>query len=283
MNTLEKRSGNPVYKTIIYIILIILAALSLFPFIVMIINSTRNTPQIQQHAVSLVPSHYLMNNWAVFNGKTFNPIRGFINSVIISSGATILTIYFSTLTAWALVAYHWKLRNAFFSFILAVMMIPGQITAIGFYQFMYKIHMTNNFLALILPSIAAPSCVFFMRQFMVATFPMELLDAARIDGSGEFKTFNEIGLPIMKPAMATQAIFTFVGNWNQLFMPSILLTDNKLYTMPLMVSQLRGDIYKVEYGAVYLGLTLSVLPLFIIYFALSKYIIAGVALGGVKG
>ena len=118
---------------------------------------------------------------------------------------------------------------------------------------------------------------------MVATFPMELLDAARIDGSGEFKTFNEIGLPIMKPAMATQAIFTFVGNWNQLFMPSILLTDNKLYTMPLMVSQLRGDIYKVEYGAVYLGLTLSVLPLFVIYFALSKYIIAGVALGGVKG
>ena len=283
MNTLEKRSGNPVYKTIIYIVLVILAVLSLFPFVVMVINSTRNTPQIQQHAVSLIPSHYLMNNWAVFNGKTFNPIRGFINSVIISSGATILTIYFSTLTAWALVAYHWKLRNAFFSFILAVMMIPGQITAIGFYQFMYKIHMTNNFLALILPAIAAPSCVFFMRQFMVATFPMELLDAARIDGSGEFKTFNEIGLPIMKPAMATQAIFTFVGNWNQLFMPSILLTDNALYTMPLMVSQLRGDIYKVEYGAVYLGLTLSVLPLFIIYFALSKYIIAGVALGGVKG
>ena len=283
MNTLEKRSGNPVYKTIIYIVLIILAVLSLFPFVVMVINSTRNTPQIQQHAVSLIPSHYLMNNWAVFNGKTFNPIRGFINSVIISSGATILTIYFSTLTAWALVAYHWKLRNAFFSFILAVMMIPGQITAIGFYQFMYKIHMTNNFLALILPAIAAPSCVFFMRQFMVATFPMELLDAARIDGSGEFKTFNEIGLPIMKPAMATQAIFTFVGNWNQLFMPSILLTDNALYTMPLMVSQLRGDIYKVEYGAVYLGLTLSVLPLFVIYFALSKYIIAGVALGGVKG
>ena len=283
MSSLEKRSGNPVYKTIIYIVLVILAVLSLFPFVVMVINATRNTPQIQQHAVSLIPSHYLMNNWAVFNGKTFNPIRGFINSVIISSSATILTIYFSTLTAWALVAYHWKLRNAFFSFILAVMMIPGQITAIGFYQFMYKIHMTNNFLALILPAIAAPSCVFFMRQFMVATFPMELLDAARIDGSGEFRTFNEIGLPIMKPAMATQAIFTFVGNWNQLFMPSILLTDNSLYTMPLMVSQLRGDIYKVEYGAVYLGLTLSVLPLFVIYFALSKYIIAGVALGGVKG
>ena len=283
MNRLEKRDGNPVYKTIIYIVCIFLAVLSLFPFVVMVINSTRSTSQVQQHAVSLIPSHYLANNWKVFNGKTFNPVRGFFNSLIISSGATVCTIYFSTLTAYALVAYNWKLRQPFFTFILCVMMIPAQITSIGFYQFMYKIHMTNNFLALILPAIAAPSCVFFMRQYMLATFPLELLDSARIDGSKEFHTFNRISLPIMKPAMATQAIFTFVFNWNQLFLPSILLTNNELYTMPLMVSQLKGDIYKVEYGAVYLGLTLSVLPLFVIYFALSKYIIAGVALGGVKG
>ena len=283
MNTLNKRDGNPVYKAIIYIVCIILAVMSLFPFLVMVINSTRSTSQVQQHAVSLIPSHYLANNWAVFNGKTFNPIRGFINSVIISSGSTICTIYFSTLTAYALVAYNWKLRQPFFTFILCVMMIPAQITSIGFYQFMYKIHMTNNFLALILPCIAAPSCVFFMRQFMLATFPLELLDSARIDGSREFNTFNRISMPIMKPAMATQGIFSFVNSWNQLYLPSILLTNNELYTMPLMVSQLKGDIYKVEYGAVYLGLTLSVLPLFVIYFALSKYIIAGVALGGVKG
>lgn len=283
MNKLEKRNGNPVYKTIIYIVCIFLTVLSLFPFIVMVINSTRNTPQIQQHAVSLIPSTHLAQNWAVFNGKTFDPIRGFFNSLIISCGSTVCTIYFSTLTAYALVAYNWKLRNPFFTFILCVMMIPAQITSIGFYQFMYKIHMTNNFLALILPAIAAPSCVFFMRQFMLASFPLELLDSARIDGSREFNTFNRISLPIMKPAMATQGIFSFVGSWNQLFLPSILLTNNKLYTLPLMVSQLKGDIYKVEYGAVYLGLTLSVLPLFVIYFTLSKYIIAGVALGGVKG
>jgi multiple sugar transport system permease protein len=282
-NTLNKRDGNPVYKTIIYIVCIILAVMSIFPFWVMIINSTRSTSQVQQHAVSLIPSHYLANNWAVYNGKNFNPIRGFINSVIISSSSTICTIYFSTLTAYALVAYNWKLRKPFFTFILCVMMIPAQITSIGFYQFMYKIHMTNNFLALILPAIAAPSCVFFMRQFMLASFPLELLDSARIDGSREFNTFNKISLPIMKPAMATQGIFCFVGSWNQLFLPSVLLTDPKLYTMPLMVSLLKGDIYKVEYGAVYLGLTLSVLPLFVIYFLLSKYIIAGVALGGVKG
>ena len=283
MNSLERRGGNPVYKAVIYIVLIFLAILSLFPFYVMVVNSTRSTQQIQDHAVSLFPSGYLSNNWDVLTGKTFNPYRGFLNSVIIAVGCTALTIYFSTLTAWAIVAYEWKLKKPFFAFILAVMMIPGTITAIGFYQFMWKIGLTNNYLALIIPAIAAPGTVFFMRQYMLASFPMELLDSARIDGSGEFKTFNEIALPIMKPAMATQAIFGFVGTWNQLFMPSILLTRNDLYTMPMMVSQLKGDIYKVEYGAVYLGLTLSVLPLFIIYFSLSRYIIAGVALGSVKG
>ena len=132
-------------------------------------------------------------------------------------------------------------------------------------------------------SIAAPATVFFMRQSMLSSLPLELLDSARIDGSGEFNTFNRIALPIMKPAMATQAIFCFVSSWNSLFLPTILLTDNSKYTMPIMVGLLRGDIYKTEHGAIYLGLTLTILPLFIVYFALSKYIIAGVALGGVKG
>jgi len=277
------KSGNRSFKVVAYIVCIFLTVLSIMPFVIMVVNSTRSTTQIQQHAISLIPSHYLFNNFKIFEGMTFNPSVGFVNSLIISVGATALTVYFAALTAYALVAYEWKLRGAFFTMILCVMMIPNQVTSIGFYQFMYKIHLTNNFLPLILPGIAAPATVFFMRQFMLASLPLELLDSARIDGSKEFNTFNKIALPIMKPAMATQAIFTFVAKWNELFLPSILLTDNSKYTMPIMVSLLRGDIYKVEHGAVYLGVTLSVLPLFIVYFALSKYIIAGVALGGVKG
>lgn len=111
----------------------------------------------------------------------------------------------------------------------------------------------------------------------------EIVQSARIDGAREFRIFNTIVLPIMKPAIATQAIFIFVSSWNNLFTPLVLLTDSKKYTMPIMVSLLKGDIYKTEYGSIYMGLTLTVLPLFIVYFALSKYIIAGVALGGVKG
>ncbi len=283
MSKLERRDGNPVVKFFIYFVCIILAVLSIFPFVVMFINSTRSTFEIQQHAVSLIPSSHLLENWKVFTGKSFNPTTGFLNSLIVAVGATALTVYFSTLTAYALVAYSWKLRGAMFTFILCVMMIPSQVTAIGFYQFMYRIHLTNNLLALILPAIYAPSSVFFFRQFMLASLPLELLDSARIDGSREFHTFNHIAMPIMKPAMATQGIFTFVYTWNNLFMPSILLTRDEVKTMPVMVSMLKGDIYKREYGAIYLGLALTVLPLFIVYFALSKYIIAGVALGGVKG
>ncbi|MFA5570813.1 MAG: carbohydrate ABC transporter permease [Sphaerochaetaceae bacterium] len=270
------------YKTIVYVVCIFLSLLSLFPFWVMFMNATRGTYEIQQSSVGLFPSTFLLSNWKILVGKSFNPFVGFVNSMIISSGVTILSVYFSSLTAYALMAYNWKLRQPFFTFILAVLMIPAQVSSIGFYQFVYRIHLTNSFIPLILPAIAAPAMVFFMRQYLLAALPLEIVDSARIDGSGEFATFNRIILPIMKPALATQAIFSFVGSWNNLFIPLILLTNKSKYTMPIMVSLLRGDIYKTEYGSVYLGLSLTVLPLFIIYFLLAKYIIAGVALGALK-
>ena len=266
----------------VYIVCILLGVLSILPFWIMIVNATRSTVQIQSHAISLIPSTHILENFKVLTGKTFNPVSGFINSVIIATGATICSVYFSTMTAYSLVAYEWKMRQPFFTMILAVMMIPTQVISIGFYQFMYRIGMTNNLLALILPAIAAPMTVFFMRQYMLPSLNLDIVASARIDGAGEFRTFNSIVLPIMKPAMATQAIFTYVTTWNSLFLPMVLLTKKENYTMPIMVSLLKGDIYRTEYGAVYLALTLSVLPLFIVYFALSKYIIAGVALGSVK-
>lgn len=271
------------FKFFVYVVCIILTFLSIFPFWTMIVNATRSTYQIQSHAVSIIPSKYLMNNWQILNGKQFNAMQGFINSLIIAVGATVCAVYFSTLTAYSIVVYDWKLKRTFFTFIMAIMMIPSQIVTIGFYQMIYKVHLTNNFLPLILPAIAAPSTVFFMRQYMIPSLSLEIIESARIDGAKEFYTFNTIALPIMKPAIATQAIFIFVSKWNELFMPLVLLTKHDHYTMPIMVSLLRGDIYRTEYGSIYLGLLLTVLPLFVVYFLLSKYIIAGVALGSVKG
>lgn len=276
------KTSTNITKTIIQIVSIFLCLLSIFPFWVMLMNATRSTFQIQQDSVSLIPSTFLLNNWKILSGKTFNAGVGFMNSMLVSTGATLCAVYFSSLTAYALVAYVWRLRQPFFSFIMAVLMIPAQVTGIGFYQFMYRLGWTNSLWPLILPAIASPAMVFFMRQYLMATLSLDIVNSARIDGAGEFYTFNRIILPIMKPAMATQAIFTFVSSWNNLFIPLILLTRNNKYTMPIMVSLLRGDIYKTEYGSVYLGLSLTVLPLFVVYFLLSKYIIAGVALGALK-
>lgn len=269
-------------KTIIYIVCIFLGILSIFPFWVMFMNATRGTFEIQQNSVGLLPSNHLLNNFKILSGKSFNASTGFLNSMIISTGATLCAVYFSSLTAYALVAYSWKMRQPFFTFIMAVLMLPVQVSSIGFYQFMYQVNLTNNFIPLILPAIASPAMVFFMRQYLLGNLSLDIIDSARIDGAGELYIFNVIVLPIMKPAVATQAIFTFVMSWNNLFLPLILLTDKDKYTMPIMVSLLRGDIYKTEYGSVYLGLSLTVLPLFVIYFMLSKYIIAGVSLGAVK-
>lgn len=276
------KSRRALFKIVVYVVCIFLAILSIMPFWIMMMNATRSTTEIQQHAISLLPSGYFMNNLKILLGKSFNPLAGFVNSMIVSTGSTVCAVYFSTLTAYAIVVYDWKLKRPFFTFIMAVMMIPSQVVTIGFYQMIYQVGLVNSFLPLILPSIAAPSMVFFMRQYMVGALSLEIVQSARIDGAKEFYIFNKIALPIMKPAIATQAIFSFVSSWNNLFLPLILLRNDK-YTMPIMVSLLRGDIYKTEYGSVYLGLTLTVLPLFIVYFLLSKYIIAGVALGSVKG
>ena len=161
-------------------------------------------------------------------------------------------------------------------------MIPTTVTTIGFYQMVYKLGLVNKLSMLIIPSIAVPMTVFFMRQYLQASLSMEIVQSARIDGAGEFRIFNQIVVPLMKPAIATQAIFGFVGSWNNLFMPLILLTDKNKKTLPVMVSLLNGDIYKKEYGSVYLGLFITVLPLIVVYAFLSRYIVEGVALGGVK-
>lgn len=284
-NLRKSSSGFEIARKIfIYVICIFIAIICIAPFWIMIVNSTKDTKEIREHAISFLPSTHLMDNWAVFDTKPdFSPMKGFMNSALVSVCATGLAVYFSSLTAYAISVYEWKLKNGFFGFIMGVMMIPGQVTMIGFYQMAYKLGLTNNLAMLFLPAIASPMMVFFMRQYLTGALSHEIIQSARIDGAGEFYTFNKIVLPIMKPAIATQAIFTFVSSWNRLFEPLVLITEPTKKTLPQMISLLAGDSYRVEMGSVYLGLTLTVLPLIVVYLILSKYIVAGVALGSVKG
>lgn len=267
------------------IICILLCILSLFPFYIMIVNATRSSSAIQQ-GISLLPSTHFFTNYhnMVEKAKGVGTplMKSMLNSFIIAAPATLLAVYFSSLTAYGIHVYQFKLRRFAWCFILGIMMIPAQVSIIGFYQFMLKINLDNTYWPLIIPAIAAPSTVFFMRQYMKASLPVEIVEAARIDGSGEYHTFNVISLPLLKPAIATQTIFIFIASWNNLFMPSMILSSNSKYTLPMFVQILRTEQFRSDYGMVYVGLLVTVIPLLVVYLLLSRYIIAGVALGGVK-
>ena len=268
-------------RSMLYVLCVFLCALSLLPFWIMMVNATRNSQQIQS-SVSLIPSSFLSYNWKVLADKNFDVPLGFKNSAIIAFGSTILSVYFSALTAYGLTVYKFKGAKFLYSVILAIIMIPGQVTGTGFYMFMYRLGWTNSYLPLIIPAIAAASTVFFFKQYLEANFQISLVEAARIDGAGEFYIYNKIIMPIMVPAMATMGIMAVIASWNNYLTPLMLLSDPKMKTLPMMVKELRGDIYRTEYGSIYLGLTMTALPLVIVYFCFSKYIIAGVAVGGVK-
>ena len=268
-------------RSMIYTLCIALSALSILPFWLMIVNATRNSVQIQS-GVSLLPSTFLDHNISVLRTKDFQVMTGFKNSAIIAFGSTLVSVYFSALTAYGLTVYKFKGSKFLYAVVLAIIMIPGQVTGTGFYMFMYRLGWVNSYLPLIIPSIASASTVFFFKQYLEANFQISLVEAARIDGAGEFYTYNTIIMPIMVPAMATMGIMAVIGSWNNYLTPLMLLTKKEMATLPMMVKELRGDIYRTEYGSIYLGLTMTALPLMIVYFCFSKYIIAGVAVGGVK-
>lgn len=266
------------------VVCIFLCLLSIIPFWIMIANATRSSVDIQSH-FSMIPSTYLVENYGKLLAQANENVplyRYMINSFIIAGFSTVLTVYFSTMTAYGVTVYKFKGSGAVWAFIMAIMMIPAQVSSIGFYKMVYSWGMSNNYIPLIIPAIAAPATVFFMRQFMVASLPLEIIDAARIDGSKEFATFNKIAMPLLKPAVATQCIFAFIGSWNNFYTPSMILSKQDTYTLPMFIQLLRGERFRSDYGIIYVGLVITVLPIFVVYFALSKYIIAGVALGGVK-
>lgn len=269
-------------------ICIFLCFLSLFPFYVVIVNTTLESNTIIQ-GIHLLPGGSFMSNFNKLmkrvgegSGIQLSVWSAMWNSVCITVPTTILQVYFATLTAYGLSVYNFKFRNAAWAFIYAIMMIPTQVSIVGFMRFMMDIHLYNTYWPLIIPAMAAPTTVYFMKQYMQSSLSLEIVEAARIDGAGEFRTFNGIVLPLMKPAMATQAIFAFVASWNNLYSPTMMLSTPAKGTLPMFVEMLKSNDKQRDYGEIYMGLFITIMPIFIAYFLLSKYIVAGVALGGVK-
>lgn len=284
----------------ILVVCILLTLICLVPIYILIVNSTHSSNDLAQN-----PSRFffgphlsdnfktLMNNLPADAGKAakrvaaqyssaFSLGKGYLNSLIIAGFSTLLTVFFSAMTAYGLTVYEFKLNSAAYTFIIGVMMIPVQVSSAGFVRFMYSLNLINSFIPLIIPAIAAPAVIFFMVSYMKSSFPLEIVEAARIDGCTELRTFITIAIPMMKPAIAVQAIFAFVANWNNYYTQNMILKNADYATVPIMVSKVLAFDKNVDNGVNYLCITLSILPIVVVYFVLSKFIIAGVALGGVK-
>lgn len=273
-----------ILRVIVYAILVFLVFLCLFFFYLMVINASRSNAQLATGFTLLPKKHFFDNLVNAWNDASINIPRGMLNSLIIALASAILTTYFSALTAYGIHAYEFKGKKFVFTFIMAVMMIPAQVSALGFVQMMNKFDLTNSYIPLIVPSIAAPVVFFYMKQYMESVLPLDIIAAARVDGSGEFRTFNTIVLPLLKPAIAVQMIFSFVSSWNNYFIPALLLDKAEMKTVPIMIAQLRSaDYSKFDMGKVYMFILLAILPVMLVYIILSKSIIKGVTAGSVKG
>ncbi len=269
------------FKLFSYILFLILAIVVITPIWVLLVNATRTSPEIQQ-GLSLIPGTNLFNNWNTILSKGLDLTTGLVNSSIIAFSSTFLSVYFGLMTAYGICAYSFKYKKSFYSVVVLMVMVPAQLSIVGLYDYVAGLGLLNSYIPIIIPAIASANTVFFMKQYLDGALVPELLQAARIDGASEFKIFNRIVLPIAAPGAFTIGIFTFVASWNNFMVPFTLITEKNKYTLPMLMATLRGDTYRTDYGGVYLGMAVTVIPILIVYGLFSKNIISGIAMGSVK-
>lgn len=278
--TLEKAKTKSV-KGLLYLGLILLSTVCFAPFWLMIVNSTRSGNEIMT-GFSMLPGTSLASNWEVVNSN-LELGRGFVNSLLIAICNTALVSYFSALTAYGLAFYKFRGNKLIFTSLLVFMMVPSQLSMLGSYDLCNKLGMIDSYWPLILPSVASPATVFFLRQYILSVMPRSVLEAPRIDGAGELAIFHRIALPIMAPGIATMAIGAFIGSWNNYLLPMLIINIPAKRTLPVMVAELSAvrDI-TTNLGATYLVVAISAVPIMIAFCFFSKYIISGISAGSVK-
>lgn len=267
-------------KIITYFLLILAVIISLFPFYFMFVSATNSNAEILNAKPALVFGKYLFTNIAQLD-KKINILRILTNSVFITVTYTMLAMLFFSMAGYALVKYEFKGRGIIFGIIMLTMMIPSQVLYIPLFTLMNNLRLTNTFPAVIAPALANAFGVFLMRQNMM-NFPTSIIEASRIDGSGEFKTFFKVVLPNMKPALGALGIYMFMSMWNSFMWPLIVLSSKKKYNFPVALATLDGNTWQKDYGVTMLAASISVLPIIIIFIICQKQFISGLMGGAVK-
>lgn len=272
--TLKKKKN--ILRIFISIILLFMAFLALMPFIYMALISFTQKKSLDFRFIG--ESYSFKNYINVFTNLNIG--RSFFNSVVVTGGACILNGIISSMAAYGFTKIQWRGRDQIFLLYLATLMVPGQVTLIPVFTIMKSLNLLNTHVALMLPIINAFG-VFLIRQFMIS-IPDDLIEAAKIDGCSDFRIFLQIVTPLLKPVLVSLTIFTFITNWNDFLWPLVICTNEKMHTLTLTISALKGN-YSTNYGLVMAGSTLAFIPPFTLYVILQKQFVEGIALSGIKG
>ena len=268
-------------RGLIYLFAILVAVVAFYPFFVMIISSTHDNYNIVAR-INILPGTHLKENFERLT-QNIDLYRGIINSLILAAAVTIIQNYFTMMAAYAFSKYNFKGKNFLFSVVLVAMMLPGQLGIIGFYKEIQALKLLNSYFTLIVPTIANCFAVFFYKQYIDGALPNDLIEAASMDGCGELTIYHKLVLPLVIPALVTQGVMTFIGTWNSYLTPLIVLNDKKKFTLPLMIATVR-DATHADYGAQYVGMLVSIIPMVIVFCFASKIIMEKISIGAaVKG
>ena len=267
------------YKVFAVVILIMLAIFFLFPLYWIVTGSFKSAIDINAKVPVWFPMNPTMGNYDKLFAKP--AFLWLFNIVFISAMAMILTCITAALACYALGKKRFYGRTILFTIIICAMALPKQVIVIPLAQEMKLLHMSDTLWAVILPTVGWPFGVFLMKQFS-ETIPNEILEAARVDGAGELKTFFSVVFPMIKPGIGALAIFTFVNTWNDYFLQLVMLTSEEKWTLPLAIANLQGEMSS-DFGLIMAGAALASIPIIVVFIAFQKYFTQGIAMGAVKG
>jgi len=264
-----------------YIFLIAGLALMVGPFLWMVLGSLKPESDFLRNPPTFLPSAPTTDNY----GRLFDQLnfpQFFFNSAVIALAITVGTLIFCPMLGYALAKLRWHGKRVVMALVLATLMVPAGITLIPNFILMSNLGLVNSYPGLILPFLAGPFGVFLMRQFMLG-IPDELLEAARMDGANEFRTFWSVVMPIATPVLATLGILTFLGSWNSFIYPLVMATEPQMYTLPVALATFATGQYQADHGMLMAGSVILVVPVLVVFILFQRWITEGIATTGLKG
>jgi multiple sugar transport system permease protein len=275
----KKRSGS-LSRALLYVVMVGALAVTLVPFLWMLVGSVKTEPELRQRPPTWWPQTFTWDNFAAWFGR-LDISTFFINSVIVAAFTVLGTLIFCSMVGYALAKLEFPGKRALFVLVLITLMVPGVVTFVPLFVVVSKLGLVSTYAALILPFLTGPLGVFLMRQF-IQEIPDSLIEAARIDGASELRIFTRIVLPLCGPALATLAILTFLGSWNNFLWPLVVAQSESMYTLPVALSLYSVGQNATNYGVLLAGSTLVIAPVLVLFLALQRYFIQGIAATGIK-